>query len=220
MSERYNEIYRQPGMLYRPGSPVVIYAGALLNDTLTRKTLVHFKYKSVSDTPIRSMSVSILPVFNTGSSADAPVDYFYGGLDIRRDECFGEKTAIVLDLPYVASNKICVKEVEFADGGHWKGSGKYFEHFSSPRRLEDAYKSAELSEQFRIKYSKIDSPCIYLPEKRESMWFCTCGAFNTESEAKCHKCRRVQSALLSVNEGVLRSVSERSTPSLTESSAL
>lgn len=203
MAERYNEIYRQTGMLYSAGSPVVVYAGAVLGDTLTKKTIVHFKFKSVSDTPIRSMTVSVLPVCNADSSYIKPVEYIYTDLSIYRDEYFGEKTAIVLNQPSVASYKICVKEVEFVDGKCWKGDGGYFERLESPRRLDDAY-SAELSEQFRIKYGKIDSPCIYQPSKSSDMWYCTCGAFNLQVEEKCHKCRRVQSALLSVDETVLR----------------
>ncbi len=47
MAERYTKLYTLESALYAEGAPVIIAAGALLDDSVTRRTLVQLKFISL-----------------------------------------------------------------------------------------------------------------------------------------------------------------------------
>lgn len=202
MEERYTRLYSQSGMLYQEGSPVIVTAGAVLSDSLTRSVLVQLKFKSISGKEISSLTAHILPLNANGESTGDAVEYYYNELDAHRDDSFGTKTAVVMPNGAVRSYKVRVSLVCFSDGSRWQGGEDYFSTLSSPRRLENALDDEELCHQFRISYG---GDCNYLPSEEGGLWFCTCGAINRSDEAKCYRCRRVYSALKNISLPSLRS---------------
>lgn len=202
MEERYSRLYSQNGMLYHEASPLIILAGAVLSDSLTRSVLVQLKFKSITGKAISALSVCVLPLNAAGEEAGEVVEYSYNHLDIHRDDTFGTNTAIVMPNNTVRSYKVRVSMVGFADGSSWQGEDEYFTSLPSPKRLENAMDDEELCHQFKISYG---GDCNYLPADEADLWFCTCGAINHSDEVKCHRCRRVYNALKSINISSLRS---------------
>ena len=205
MEQRYSRLYSQEGMLYAEASPVVIQAGTVLSDTLTKKILVQLKFKNISDREISSLTACIQPLDASGEAKDSVVEYRYNNLSIRRDENFGANTAVVM--PSTArSYKVRVGLVCFADGSQWQGKEEYFTSLPAPKRLENAFNDKELAHQFRISYG---DDCNYLSSEASDLWFCTCGAINRADESKCHRCRRVHTALKNISIASLRSESSK-----------
>ena len=205
MAERYERKYALAHRLYADGAPVIIAAGALLDDTLSRRRLVQLKFLSVAEKKIASVRVSVTPLGAAGEEHSAPVEYLYADVNAARDAEFGQKSAVVLPESDTASFTVSVTEVIYADGSRWDGTGAAWTALHMPRTLADALGGEEVAGQFAIRYG---SDCVMMPEDERGLWVCACGAINCEAEAKCHRCRRVYAALKNINLSSLRSESE------------
>lgn len=204
MAERYEKKYTLAHRLYADGAPVLIAAGALLDDSLSRRRLVQLKFKSVSEKKIASVRVSVTALNAAGEARGAAVEYLYAGLNAPRDAEFGQKSAIVMPESDAASFTVSVTEVTYTDGSRWDGTGAAWTALHIPRTLADALGGEEVAGQFAIRYG-ID--CVMMPEDERGLWVCACGAINRETEAKCHRCRRVYAALKNINLSSLRTES-------------
>ena len=206
MAERYERKYALTHRLYADGAPVIIAAGALLDDTLSRRRLVQLKFLSVADKKIASVRVSVTPLGAAGEEHGAPVEYLYTDVNAARDAEFGQKSAIVLPESDTASFTVSVTEVIYADGSRWDGTGAAWTALHTPRPLAEALGGEEVAGQFAIRYG---SDCVMMPEDERGLWVCACGAINREAETKCHRCRRVYAALKNINLSSLRTESEQ-----------
>lgn len=204
MAERYEKKYVLPHRLYADGAPVIIAAGALLDDTLSRRRLVQLKFLSVAEKKLASVRVSVIPLGADGVGRGTAVEYLYADVNAARDDEFGQKSAIVLPESDTVSFTVSVTEVTYADGSRWDGTGAAWTALNIPRTLRDALGGEEVAGQFVIRYG---SDCMMMPEDERGLWVCACGAINREAEAKCHRCRRVYAALKNINLGSLRSES-------------
>ena len=203
MAERYKRLFSLDSAKYADGAPLLICAGSLLDDRLSHSIMAQFRFKNISDNIITAVKLVIEPFDAAGRSLD-PVEYMYQGLQIPRDEDFGQKTAVIIPDSSACSYKVRVVQVIFNDGSIWQDEESPWESTKSPRTLLEAYGDSELSAQFAIRYG---DDCTYLPQDDRGLWFCACGLVNHEHETKCHGCRRVYSALKAVNISSLRSES-------------
>lgn len=203
MAERYKRIYDLGGARYADGAPLLICAGALLQDRLSRSTLVQLKMKNIDNVEIAAVKLRI-ESFDAAGRALEPVEYLYQNVKAARDVDFGMKTAVVIPDQAAASFEPSVVEVIFSDKSHWDGEGTEWTSIKSPRTMDQVFGDEELSTQFTIRYG---NDCVYFPDEDRGLWFCACGLINHESENKCHGCRRVFSALKAINFTSLRNES-------------
>lgn len=203
MAERYKRIFDLGGARYADGAPLLICAGALLQDKLSRSTLVQLKMKNIDDSEIVAVKLHI-ESFDAAGRELEPVDYVYQNVKAARDVDFGMKTAIVIPDQTACSFVPSVLEVIFADKTCWDGEGTEWTEVKAPRTMDQVFGDKELSTQFTIRYG---NDCVYFPDEDRGLWFCACGLVNHESETKCHGCRRVFSALKAVNFTSLRNES-------------
>lgn len=202
MAERYTKKYKLEQSLYSDAAPVLITAGALLNDNITHKTLVQLRFRSLSDKEIKSLRIIVTPAFSGSAAKPVPVEYTYTELSAERDSEFGQKSAIVMPSDDIDSFEAAVAEVVFADDSSWDGTASVWSAIRSPRTLAEALGDEETAKQYSIRYG---SDCTMFPEEERGLWFCTCGAINRKDEEKCHSCRRIFSALKNINIASLRS---------------
>ena len=76
MAERYKRIYDLGGARYADDAPVLICAGALLQDKISRSALVQLKLKNIDEREITTVKLRISPY----DAADRPletVEYSY-----------------------------------------------------------------------------------------------------------------------------------------------
>lgn len=202
MAERYTKIYALEKCLYAEGAPVVVSSGSLLNDNLTKNKVVQLRFKNISEKPIKSVSVRIEALDDEGAAMWMPVNHQYTDIKAKREEIFGKNVSIPMPDGDIHSFTLTVTGAEFGDGTVWECGDKEWSEAGSPRTITDALGDEELYHQFTIRYG---SDCRYLPEDDGRLWFCACGATNPIGELKCHRCRRVYSALKAINLASLRS---------------
>lgn len=185
MSERYARLFSLPENLYQPGSPVMILAGALLKDNQTGGILALMKFKNVGTKPIRGLKVRFFPQDLTGIDLDQPLEHQYLDLNAARDGEFGQKEPVAFPNAITRAFRVEVYQVVFADGTLWNQEQSQWSPMPPLQALETALGDKELCKEYQILYG---ANCRVMPQEDKGLWRCTCGAWNMESEAKCHAC--------------------------------
>ena len=185
MSERYARLFSLPENLYQPGSPVMILAGALLKDNQTGGILALMKFKNVGEKPIRGLKVRFFPQDLTGIDLDQPLEHQYLDLNAARDGEFGQKEPVAFPNAVTRAFRVEVYQVVFADGTLWNQEQSQWSPMPPLQALETALGDKELCKEYQILYG---ANCRIMPQEDKGLWRCTCGAWNMESEAKCHAC--------------------------------
>ena len=96
MAERYRRLFTLPGTLYSPGSPLLIVAGALLQDTQSGRVIAQLKLKNLDSRPVKAVKVRITSQDTVGRTLGDVTEHVYLDLHAERDEEFGQKTPHVL----------------------------------------------------------------------------------------------------------------------------
>ena len=185
MSERYARLFSLPENLYQPGSPVMILAGALLKDNQTGGILALMKFKNVGTKPIRGLKVRFFPQDLTGIDLDQPLEHQYLDLNAARDGEFGQKEPVAFPNAITRAFRVEVYQVVFADGTLWNQEQSQWSPMVPLQALETALGDKELCKEYQILYG---ANCRIMPQEDKGLWRCACGAWNMESEAKCHAC--------------------------------
>lgn len=203
MAERYRRLFSLDSAKYADGAPVLICAGSLLDDRLSHSLMAQFRFRNISDKTLTAAKLVIEPRDAAGKVLE-PVEYMYQSLRVSRDEDFGQRIAVIIPDESACSFVPKLVQIIFSDGSIWEEPDSVWTDIKSPVPLTEAYGDHELSAQFAIRYG---DDCTFLPQDDRGLWFCACGLINHENETKCHGCRRVYSALKSVNVSSLRSES-------------
>lgn len=201
MSERFTNLYSLPRNLYCEGSPLIISAGSLLKDSNSGKVLAQLKFKNISKQAVIAVKVRIYPLDASNLPLDEIVEYDYLDLNIARDCEFGQKMAVLLSSNSARAFKVDITKVYFSDNSTWESSTSTWEALPTPVVLEATYLDTELVKQHRIKYG---DDCRFNVSETRGLWFCTCGAINSEDEQLCHCCKREYKELKSVDVGLLK----------------
>ncbi|MBQ9250762.1 MAG: hypothetical protein IJ179_10405 [Oscillospiraceae bacterium] len=202
MAERYTRIFSLDSLRYTRGAPLLITAGALLQDGYSGDLLCQLKLRSLSEQPVKAATVVINMLDIAGDPLPPEKSHQYLDLKLQRGEEFGRDTAIILPRRDARAFDVRLSEVIFEDNSRWlcRDDAQWL-RIPPQRSLENAYGDEHLAEQFRIRYGP---DCRDMPYADGGLWFCTCGAINTAGSGSCWHCRRVGAALLNVNEDSLR----------------
>ncbi len=201
MAERFTKIYEIPGGLYAAGAPVLIRAGVLLRDSITKNVIAQLKLYSLDTRMIRTVRLALTLLDEEGNILGDELLRSYTNLRVVRDDEFGQRIALVIPYRETSSFTARVTEVLFADGTSWTDYGEPWESVERQVSLAEAYQSEEMAAQFRIRYG---TDCRFAPLEGPVLWQCTCGAVNHADEKSCHRCHRVRRAQLNVNVDSLR----------------
>lgn len=204
MSERYKKCFSTAENLYATDSPVVVAAGALLQDTQADKMLAQLKLQNISAKPVKAMLVSIQPQDTVGTPLGTTVDYQYLDLNAARDEYFGMKSAIPLPNAATRSFSLTVIKVIFTDNTVWTGGGMW-ESLQSPQSLSTLY-DREVLAQFRLEYGAF---CQNELLEQKDLWTCVCGAINRSGEACCHRCQNALQKLGEIDVARLKAAARK-----------
>lgn len=102
MAERFTRLFQLGNDLYLDGSPVIICAGALLNDTVTGAVIAQIKYQNISEKKIVAAKVQLCAYDAMKAVLDERIEYSYHNLDVSSGAYWGGDKAIIL--PDRASN--------------------------------------------------------------------------------------------------------------------
>ena len=201
MPERYKRLYSLGKSLDSEKSPVIVVAGALLNDTVTGMVIAQLKFKSISEKPIKAVIVSIQSLSTTGEIIGEELEHQYLDLDVSRDDEFGQKEAIKLSDKTTRSFNVKLIEVIFSDNSIWKGKDGMLEAITAPDSLTAAFNNdQDLIEQYKIEFGKNSTT---YPRREKDLWICNCGAINHDFEKQCHLCNVDSDKLFNVDINAL-----------------
>lgn len=116
MDERFTRLFSLPENLGLDGCPIVISAGVLLKDNVTRKKLVQLKLRNLSPQEIKAVQVKINAYDANGTALDGVATFSYLDLSVPLDGDFGSQTPIWLPDTTARSFTVDILSVTFADG--------------------------------------------------------------------------------------------------------
>ena len=180
MNTRYIRRFSLPERLYTAKSPVIIRAGALLEDTQTPRLVVQLKIMNISQKPVSSVGVHIRSFSEDGTETGG-TEFYYRGLRAKRGQSFGQYTAVVLPESTPRRFTATVRFVLFSDGSRWN-CAENAEWLPLPG-FEPA---GDLPTTSNAKY---------MYSEYADLWYCTCGGVNRDREAECHRCGKLRFVL-------------------------
>ncbi len=200
MRDRYERLYALPGLLYTSGSPVIIEAGALLKDNQYNSAVAQLKFKNISDSVIKAVSVKIFALDTAQRPLGEPVIFQYLDLSAKRDENFGQNVPVNLPDSGTRAFYVSVSEIVFENNEVWNGSEDVWQPLPTAVPLNDYFKDSEMTKQFKIRYG---SDCSVCPVQIGDLWYCTCGKINHINEFTCYLCGKKANELFHVDLGSL-----------------
>lgn len=201
MRERYETIFRLEQGLYTASSPLAVTAGALMRDGLSGNLLCQLRFLNLSSRTVKAIQVELELLDGENQPLGKPLEHRFTDLMLKRDEEYGQRSAIVVPEKETRGFRVRVTEAAFLDGGGWRSKPGPWEKLKKPKTLEEAYEDEGLAEQFRVRYG---ADCRYAPMEDGELWLCTCGSYNRAEESRCHRCRRSLHALGQIRPEVLR----------------
>ena len=191
MAERFTRLFQLGNDLYTDGSPVIICAGALLNDTVTGSMIAQIKYQNISEKKIVAAKVQLCAYDAMRAALDERIEYSYHNLDVSSGAYWGGDKAIIL--PDRASNsfEIIGFSVAFDDGTCWKSEcvDTFISIPTSPLLVDELHDMA-LVEQYCLETTP---KAKYVPVEYGNLWRCACGCIN--QGAACTGCNTDKTAV-------------------------
>jgi len=192
MSERFTRRFSLPENLHAPDVPVMVAAGALLQDNQSGRMLAQIKLNNIDERNINEVTLRVQALDAAGAKVGEPVLHTLSGFDAARGTEFGQKKPAVLP---AGSESFAVEvcEVAFAGGAVWTGGGQAWASLGAPVALETALENDwDMIREYRVKYG---GKSVCMMQEAEDLWRCTCGAINRSGEEKCHNCGAELAAL-------------------------
>ena len=197
MSSRYNEIKKSYCNLYCAGSPLVLSAYALLQDTETHTVILQVKMKSVAKKEISAVILEIETRDIIGKPLKGIPEYQFLDLSVSRDAEFGTSSAIILPDATTRDVTISCSSVVFSDGTAWSSDpNTSWKSIPTEKLLSDIFDDPEVLDYF-IAENGSDCCCEPALYPDLELWQCAAGHLNTTEEKECHCCGRPFSIFLS-----------------------
>lgn len=186
MSDKYTRFFMLTPNLFAVGSPVLIEAGALLKDNANGQIIGQLKLCNLSKKTIKAIQVKIQPTDAFEKVGESFI-YQYLDLSIKPSESFGSQSAIFFSDNTVRSFSAAIVAVGFNDGTLWSANNAEYVPLPEGISIENDLVYPELAAQYRkdIAYEALYKP---ITSEENSVWMCTCGAWNSNDDMECRKC--------------------------------
>ncbi len=192
MAERFKRLFHNDERVYYVGSPLVIEAVALLEDTKENKIIGQAKIKSISPKVIKAVFTTVF-IFNVLNESIGECRHEYLDLAVRRDEEFGQQVAVLIDNNGARVASLRIDKVLFDDGSIWNNDGAEKITINAAGLLKDTLGDNRAVEE----YKRIYGPrMLYVPEQIRDIWRCSCGTINRIEEEACHGCNNNRQVLM------------------------
>lgn len=186
MNERYTRIYTLTNNLYAEGAPIIIKAGALLNDNETGNVLAQVKFENISQKKIIGLKINIVAFDIADRILDENIEYQYLNISAMPYSEFGSKNAIPLPCNLAQSFNITIIEVIFDDKSIWSENVEFKP--IEQDLLSSVLKDSNIIEQY---HSKTNSNGEFVPMKYKDLYLCTCGKAYKNARNICPACGKI-----------------------------
>lgn len=185
---RYEKVFSLTPMLYTQGSPVIIEAGALQKDNTNSNIIAQLKFKSIDNNVIKALTIKIVPIDAFGNKDDV-IEHHYLDLNVRRNEKFASKQAILIPNHNTRAFEIESINIMFADGTNKNIENAVWETLPTQKALN----LKDYEKEYYIKKFKTNKTFSVINHK--DLWLCTCGNINNTNEDICFSCKNKLSEL-------------------------
>ena len=186
MSERFSRIFYFSDTLYEKGSPVIIKAGALLNDNEGFGLIAQLKLQSISDNPIKFVKVEILCLDSIGRTFGDALTFEYLDLNVSRGSIFGTQTAIRIPFSATRSFETRIVEVGFCDNTAWTTQGRPLTVLPEQSPIASVIPDEYVITGYK---SIFGENANFQVAQAEDLWLCACGEINHNNEPACRACK-------------------------------
>jgi len=186
MSQRYIQRGRLQPRQYTAGCPVVLSAGALLDDTELSQQAAQLKFISISARPVTALTAEIRGFDESGVEIGSTV-FRYEVPSLLRGQAFGQHTAVPLPWNNACRLRVMVSGAVFEDGAEWAlPDGAVWGVLPEFRRLDWVLRDPD-----RLNCSREAlGGGTFAFRAPADLWYCTCGGVNRQEEPLCHRCLR------------------------------
>lgn len=187
MADRYQSLYRLQSNLHLEGSPVIIEAGALLKDTVTKKVLAQLKIRNLEEKGLIACKIAIRAFAPNGNELEGVPEFSYMDIRICLGQNFGTKVPIYLPDSNTRRFEASVTEVVFDDYTVWNSDPCEWKQIPEQETLAEHFSDLQMQKQYEL---EVGGNCAYVPVIQKGLFRCTCGTINLASSSKCYNCHR------------------------------
>ena len=186
MSERFQKLYTIKPNLYSEGCPVIIKAGALHKDIESGAIIAQVKMLNIGEKSITSCKVSVRAYENNGDEVEGVKVFSYLDINVGIGSEFGSKVPIFIPDRTARSFSVDIREIVFTDGTVQRFDNSEWKTLPIQTTIQEYFhNNNELIEQYD---EETKGSGKFLPEKKNGLFLCTCGAVNLDSSEKCYVC--------------------------------
>lgn len=183
---RFKDLYKNTDGWYSPSCPVIILAGALLQDTEDNSLIAQLKLRNIGNKNIVCCKVSLKTFEVNGKECEEITDFSYLDLNIALNGEFGVQTPIKLTSNLARRFVASVSEIVYSDSKVVRYDEKWTS-IPSSIPLDAHLKHAEQVKQFQL---ECGDNYRFLPQKIGGLFLCACDTLNQGEESKCTSCGR------------------------------
>ena len=187
MAERLTSLMKVSEVQYASGSPLLLEACALYQDTASGQCIAQLKWKNLDPRPVKAVMIE-LDSYDVFNQKLEPINFQYDGLMAAQGSEFGSKVPVQIPNSNAVRYDTILKAVSFAEGDVWQAD--HTVSFAVLPKSKEQELKGELLEQFKRDLSKrgIISAAQFQPQTTMGLWQCGCGSWQLEG-TPCLKCR-------------------------------
>lgn len=203
-TNRINTIEKRTAPSYIEGSPLILEAYALHEDTATGRRIAQLKWRNICQQPVRAVMAELVCYDSFKHRLESKV-FTYDQLNVSPNGLFGDNQAILLPDNGTMHCEVLLKAVTYENAEVWENpSAVPFEPLPEavPLAMEDETLLAQYARDVKLAYGF--NTAKYEPAQNKGLWQCTCGSWQPEGNT-CLVCGATPEALQELrNEDNLR----------------
>lgn len=203
-TNRINTIEKRTAPSYIEGSPLILEAYALHEDTATGRRIAQLKWRNICQQPVRAVMAELVCYDSFKHQLESKV-FTYDRLNVSPNGLFGDNQAILLPDNGTMHCEVLLKAVTYENAEVWENpSADPFEPLpeAAPLAIEDETLLPQYVRDVKLAYGF--NTAKYEPAQHKGLWRCTCGSWQPEGNT-CLVCGATPKALRELrNEDNLR----------------
>lgn len=158
---------------YTANSPILLSAGVLWHDMSSDRQVIQLKFKNVSSKTINTVHVKIQLFNKNHAPIQKEIEYIYDNLSAQHGGYFGDRKAIIINVPTARSFQLTQVTVTFEDDTTTTIQG--FKALPDSITLLSSFKDNHLTQLYQ---QAVNASANYSPQEANGLWQCTCGEWN------------------------------------------
>lgn len=193
MADRLTSLMKISEVQYATGSPLLLEACALYQDSTTGQCIAQLKWRNLDPRPVKAVMIE-LDGYDAFNQKLEPVNFQYDGLMATQGSDFGSKVPVQIRSSKMVRYDTVLKAVSFSEGDIWRAE-KVAVYTKLPESLDQTLEG-DLLDQYKRDLSEmgIVAAAAHSTQTAMGLWQCGCGSWQLEG-TPCLRCRATQDGL-------------------------